>query len=128
MNSRSRSKARSPASLARTDDRHHHSAPRANATIGILVQIARLGDIDDLNSNEKAQVMNQRSYSKMVLPNVPTLGKTLYVDFRVQITLDSRLLQTRTKIASLSEFGQRRLRVGLLYYYLRKEPPAEFLV
>jgi hypothetical protein len=92
----------------------------------VRAQIARLGDIDDLNPEEKTKVVNQRSYSKLVLPSVPTLGKTLYVDFRIQITLDTRLLAKKPKIASLSDYGRGRLRVGLIYYYLRKEPPPDF--
>jgi hypothetical protein len=94
---------------------------------GLRAQVARLGAVDDLKPDERTQVMNQGSYSKMVLPNVPTLGSTLYVDFRTQITLDTRLINSKRKIASLSEFGRQRLRVGLIYYFLRKEPPDEFV-
>ena len=93
----------------------------------VRAQIARLGDIDDLNAEERTKVMNQRSYSKLVLPNVPILNKTLYVDFRIQITLDTRLLMSKPKVASLSDYGRGRLRVGLIYYYLRKEPPPDFV-
>jgi hypothetical protein len=63
----------------------------------VRAQIARLGDIDDLNPEEKTKVMNQRSYSKLVLPNVSTLCKTLFVDFRIQITLDTRLPGSKAK-------------------------------
>jgi len=93
----------------------------------VRAQVARLGDVDDLNPDEKTKVMNQRSYSKLVLPSVPTLGMTLYVDFRIQITLDTRLISSKSKIASLSDYGRARLRVGLIYYYFRKEPPADFV-
>lgn len=100
-------------------DKKRRKAPR--------VQLARLGDIDGLSPQERSQVMNQGSYSKLVLPNVPNLGKTLYVDFHIQITLDTRLVESKTKIASLSDFGRQRLRVGIIYYYLRKSPPPEFV-
>jgi hypothetical protein len=90
-------------------------------------QVARLGDVEELSEEERFKVINQGSYSKLVPPNVPNLDRTLFVDFRIQITLDTRLLESKMKYASLSEFGRERLRAGLVYYYLRKDPPADFL-
>jgi hypothetical protein len=40
-------------------------------------QVARLGDVEDLSQDERFKVMNQGSYSKLVLPNVPSLDRTL---------------------------------------------------
>jgi hypothetical protein len=91
------------------------------------LQVVRLGDVEDLSTEERHKVMNQASYSKLVLPEVPTLDRTMFVDFQIQITLDTRLVESKPKLASLSEFGRRRLRVGLLYYFLRKAPPEEFV-
>lgn len=82
------------------------------------VQVALVSDIEKLSTDEKQVVMGQGRWSRLVLPGVPEFG-TCYADLLIQVTLDRKIIDTRRRIASMSEQGGERLRAQIVAYFAR---------
>jgi len=86
------------------------------------VQLAATSDIASLSGGERMVVMNQRSLSQLVLPDVPQFG-TRYADMHIIFTVDKRLIAEPMRVASMTEDAKIRLQNQLIAYFADRQRP-----
>lgn len=85
------------------------------------VQLAPVIELDRLNSEEKTLVINQRSLSQLVLPDIPQVG-SCYADLKNIFTVDKGLIGDDTmRIASMTDQGKDRLQWQLIAYFVDRD-------
>jgi len=99
-----------------------HDCQLDKAKKKVRVQVAVASDVNALSSEERSVVMNQRSLSMLVLPNIPQLG-TYYADMRLIFTVDKRLLIESMRIASMTEQAKLRVQNQLIAYFSDRARP-----
>jgi hypothetical protein len=82
------------------------------------VVVAPIAPLTNLREDEQENVLAQRRFSKMPLPEVPTLG-SCYADLRLTAAVDRQYLDVARRIASLSDAAVGRLRLQLIAFFTR---------
>jgi hypothetical protein len=82
------------------------------------VTVAPVIPIDRLSDEERDRVWSQRRLCKMPLPEIPNLG-SCYGDLRQISAVDRQYVQTKNRLASISDEGLGRLRLQLIAFFTR---------
>jgi hypothetical protein len=83
------------------------------------VLLAPISSLEKLLPEQRQPIVEQRSYSKMPLPDIPGLGD-YYVDLNCFMSLDRKIVDHIKRIASMSENGVTRLQAQLFGFFSRK--------
>lgn len=84
------------------------------------VLVAPISSLEKLLPEESQPIIEQTSYSKMPLPDIPQLGN-YYVDLNCLMWLDREIVDRIKRIASMSEDGVTRLHAQLFGFFTRKQ-------
>jgi hypothetical protein len=89
----------------------------------VRVQLAAATDIERVNSEERTKIMNQRSLSQLVLPDIPELG-TYYADMRIVFTVDKSIITEPMRAVSMTEAAKNRLQNQIIAYFSDRQRPV----
>jgi hypothetical protein len=85
----------------------------------LLAPVMELRTVDEAM---QSVILEQRSHSAMLIPDVPALGHC-YADLRMITAVPSELLALDEVICSMTEGARARLQAQLMDFFLRMRPP-----
>ena len=84
------------------------------------VLVAPIAPIERVREADRASILEQRRFSMLPLPDIPTMG-TYYADLRVMTSVLRAHCNDATRVASMTAEAQTRLYAQLLAFFARKD-------
>jgi hypothetical protein len=113
-----------PAIVVSHDCTMDNDGQRSRISVAPMAPLSTLAQTDP---KYREAALNQQQRSLLPLTNVPGLNADFYADLRLITPLDRRVIDSATRIASMSPEGLERLQHQIADHFIRFDIPAEHL-